>query len=174
MIQYGQIKDFRYRDLGDGKVLEAKVLVDGRLTNWLPVKTQSSSFLKEHIPVSSGDQVIVFNPFGNNEDGFIDRNISYEKLVLPKDIDENIYYQEFRDGTKYTHDILKKTITLDTSLNINITTSKDVKLKATNVVVDSQSIDLGKGGKGVITAECICKLDGLPHSDFSAKVRATK
>lgn len=173
-IQYGTILDFKYEPLGNGKKLLVKVNVDDRVTHWLPVKTPASSFLIEHTPVRNGDQVIVHNPFGDNKDGFVDRNITYESIPLPNNINENKFYKEFEDGTTFIHDTKEKTITLDTKCNISITTTATVDLKAKTVNVDSKDINLGLGGAGVVTAECICKLDGKPHIDFSTTVKATK
>jgi len=181
MIQYGLIEKFKYEELGSGKKLLVKVSVDGRVTNWLPVKTKASSFLVEHTPVRIGDQVIVFNPFGNNEDGFVDRNINYKDIPLPAEVDENKFYKEFEDGTVYIHDTKDKRIFIDTSCDIVIQTAKNVNIecsettiKADKVVVDSSSIDLGVGGAGVITAESICPFTGAPHSDESKNTRSVK
>jgi len=180
-MQIGQITEYRYLPLGNGKKLEVKVSVDGRVTNWLPVKTLASSFLIEHIPVRIKDQVIVHNPFGNNEDGFVDRNLTYKEIPLPNDIDENKFYKLFEDGTIFILDTKTKEISLNTPCSITITTSKDVSLKCKNatvkasaVVVDSPSIDLGKGGKGVVTGECLCHFTGSPHGDVSSNTRSAK
>ena len=180
-IQYGTIQEFKYETLGSGRKLIVKVLTDDRLTNWLPIKTKASLFLKEHTPVRKGDQVLVFNPFGNNEDGFVDCNLSYEDLPLPADIDEDTFYQLFNDGTVFTHNTKTKEIKLDTPCSITIIASKDVHLTAPKVTVvspkvnvDSPSIDLGLGGKGNVTGDCICAYTGNPHHDFSSNTRSKK
>jgi phage baseplate assembly protein V len=71
--------------------------------------------------------------------------------------------------------------------NVNLTVSGDVTanisgdltakaanatLKAETVTVDSPSIDLGKGGTGVVTQESFCCITGLPHLFFSANTRS--
>lgn len=181
MIQYGKITEFRYTTDTAGKKLEVKVNVDDRTTNWLPVKTQASSFLVVHTPVRINDQVIVFNPFGNNEDGFVDRNLTYKNIPLPDEANEDTYVQKFDDGTTYIHNTKSKEITLNTPCSITIQTAKDVLIdcpKATvvskKVNIDSPNIDLGLGGKGVVTGNCICALTGLPHHDFSSNTKAKK
>jgi len=128
MIQYGTITRYRYKKLGVGKKLEVKVRVDDRVTAWLPVRTQASSFLVVHTPVRINDQVIVFNPFGNNQDGFVDRNITYKDIPLPKSIDENKYYQVFEDGTIYMHDVKTKEISLETPCSLNIHAKKNIEI----------------------------------------------
>ncbi len=180
-IQYGTITDYRYKPQGKGKKLEVKVNTNERVTNWLPVKTQASSFLVEHTPVRRGDQVIVHNPFGENEDGFVDRNITFKDIPLPPGVDENKHYKKFEDGTVYIHDTKKKEISLNTSCSITIITPKNVLVtcpKATVVAdkvnVDCPDIDMGLGGKGVVTGECICALTGKPHHDFSGNTKAAK
>jgi len=40
--------------------------------------------------------------------------------------------------------------------------------------VDSPDINLGTGGTGVVTNECVCAFTGLPHSDFSSVCKAKK
>jgi phage baseplate assembly protein V len=138
-IQYGTIEEFKYEALGSGKKLLVKVLTDDRLTNWLPVKTKVSFFLKEHTPVRKGDQVLVFNPFGNNEDGFVDCNLSYEDIPLPSDIDEDTLYQWFNDGTVFKHNTKNKTITLNTPCDINTTTTGNMNIKATNITIKAKN-----------------------------------
>jgi len=146
MIQYGQITEFRYTTDTAGKKLEVKVSVDDRVTNWLPVKTQASSFLVVHTPVRINDQVIVFNPFGNNEDGFVDRNLTYKSIPLPDEADEDKYIEKFNDGTTYIHDTKTKKITLNTPCSVTIVASKDVSvttpknmtLKASKITLDGE------------------------------------
>jgi len=188
-IQYGVIIQYRYTSDKAGKKLEVKCNVGERPTDWLPVKTQASSFLRVHTPVRIGDQVIVFNPFGENENGFVDRNLSYKDIPLPDEANENTYVGVFEDGTTFLHDVQAKEISLNTPCSINIITNKPVKvvsdknidiecsdanIKAKNVVVDSSSIDLGNGGAGVITAESICPFTGSPHLDESKNTRSAK
>lgn len=148
MIQYGLITEFRYISLGDGKKLEVKVSVDDRVTNWLPVKTQASAFLVVHTPVRINDQVLVFNPFGNNEDGFVDRNLTYKDISLPADVDENKLYQKFEDGTIYVHDVKAKEISLTTpcnlTLDVNILTIKATHTKFVGGKISHDGIDISK------------------------------
>ena len=188
MIQYGVITQYRYTTFGSGKKLEVKVSVDDRVTNWLLVKTQASSFLTVHTPVRIGDQVAVLNPYGNNEDGFVVLGLIQEDIPLPSEADENTLVALFEDGTKYKHDAGAKEISIDTPCSMNVSTKKDVTLtcdanvnvecksstvKASEVTLDSSSINLGKGGKGVITEATICPYTGSPHTGGSTTVKAT-
>lgn len=145
MIQYGKIVNFRYKKLGDGKKLELKVQVDERLTNWLPIKTKASSFLVEHLPVRVGDQVLVFNPFGDNEDGFVDRNITYKDIPLPANIDENKHYISIEDGTTYIHDTKNKKISLNTPCEVNLKTLSDLHIEAKNITIKATNTNFVGG-----------------------------
>jgi phage baseplate assembly protein gpV len=148
MIQYGLITEFRYITLGSGKKLEVKVSVDDRVTNWLPVKTQASSFLVVHTPVRINDQVIVFNPFGNNEDGFVDRNLTYKSLSLPNEANEDTYISVFEDGTIFTHNTKTKKIDLttpcDLTLDVNNLTIKAKSTKFIGGTISHDGIDISK------------------------------
>jgi phage baseplate assembly protein gpV len=151
------------------------------VTNWIPVKTQASSFLVVHTPVRIGDQVIVLNPYGNNEDGFVIRGLTKEDIPLPDEADEDTFIAKFNDKTTYIHNTNNKEISLTTPCSVTINIAKSVSiecdsatLKANSVTVDSASIDLGKGGMGVITAESICPFTGSPHMDESKNTRSVK
>ena len=136
-IQIGVISDVQYIALGNGKTCEVKADVDGRTTNWLPLKQKISSFYKEHIPPRVGDQCMVFNQSGKSEDGFVDGNIAYEKVALPHDIDENKIVRWAIDGTTYIHDTKAEEITLKTPCSITVEAEKDVMIKAPLVTIDS-------------------------------------
>lgn len=185
--QYGKITEFKYLPLGAGQKLVAKVNVDDRTTNFLPVQCNASSFLVEHLPIAINDLVMVINPNGNNEDGHIIRNIPYEDIPLPANADKNTHIKVFKDGTNYVHNVQTKKITLNTPCDITIITEKDVNLKALNinaecktatvkatkVNVDCSDVDLGLGGTGVQTDESICNLTGLPCNNGSSTIKAT-
>lgn len=143
MIQYGTIINFRYLKLGEGKKLEVKVRTDGRPTGWLPVRTQASSFLIEHTPVRLNDQVIVFNPFGDNEDGFVDRNITYKNVPLPEEVDENTFYKKLEDGTVYYHNTKTNVINLDTPCDLTLNVGGNIKIEAGGTIhINGSSIHL--------------------------------
>ena len=143
MIQYGTITQYRYTTLGSGKKLEVKVSVDGRVTNWLPVKTQASSFLIVHTPVRINDQVMVLNPYGDNEDGFVIRGLTQKDISLPSEADEDTYISKFNDGTTYIHNTKTKEITLNTPCSITIVASKDISVTTPkNMTFKASKIDL--------------------------------
>ncbi|MBL0703214.1 MAG: hypothetical protein JJV95_04455 [Sulfurospirillum sp.] len=179
MQTYGLVIEFRYEPLGSGKVLECKVNTGERPTNWLRVKSNASLSLIEHIPMRINDLVVVVSD-DDSDDGFVDRNIPYKETVLPNDIDENIFYKKFEDGTIYKHNVKTKKIILDTPCDISITTAKNINVecntsnvKAAQVNIDSSDINNGLGGTGVQTDDSVCNLTGLPCSNGSSTVKAT-
>jgi len=146
MMQYGTITEFRYTTLGSGKKLEVKVSVDDRVTSWLPVKTQASSFLVVHTPVRIGDQVMVLNPYGNNEDGFVIRGLTQKDIPLPSEADEDTFIASFNDNTTYIHNTKDKEISLNTPCSVTIVASKDISVstpknitfKASKITLDAE------------------------------------
>jgi len=132
-IQIGVISAVQYIPLGESVTCEVKADVDGRTTNWLPLKQKISSFYKEHIPPRVGDQCMVFNQSGKGEDGFVDGNIAYEKIALPDEADEDKIIRWAIDGTTYIHDTKAKEITLKTPCVITVEAEQDVTIKAPSI-----------------------------------------
>ncbi len=130
MIQLGQITAIRYVPLGSGKACEVKVDVDSRSTNWLPYKTIAGLFGVLHIPPREKDQVMVLNPFGNNEDGYVMPNFTYVDVPLPQNASKDTMLFKVFDGTLYEHDTKSKTIKLNTPCNFS--------LKAPLIVLDGE------------------------------------
>jgi phage baseplate assembly protein gpV len=119
--QTGIISDVRYVKIGDGKICEVKVEVDGRDTNWLPKLGIVGKSFKMHIPPRVGDQVVVHNENGKNQDGYITDNIAFEKVPNHEKISEDNIVMWSEDGTTYIHDIKDEIITLTTPCDISIT-----------------------------------------------------
>ena len=130
--QYGKITNFKYETLGSGKKLLAKVEVDNRVTNFLPVQCHASSFLVEHLPIAINDLVMVLNPFGNDEDGYITRNLPYKDIPLPANVDADTHIKVFKDGTNYVHNVKNKKISLKTPCDIDLETTQNINLTAKN------------------------------------------
>ena len=130
MMQIGRISAIRYVSLGSGKACEVKVFVDGRTTNWLPYKTIAGFFGVLHVPPREKDQVMVLNPFGNNEDGFVLPNFTYVDVPLPANANKDTMLFKVYDGTLYEHNTKAKTIKVDTPCNFS--------LKAPKIVLDGE------------------------------------
>jgi len=167
LIQIGTITEIKSTD---GLAL-ARVNILGRVTDFLPVFLWANDFVKVWIPIRVNQQVAVLSPFGNGDSGFILPSIYNKSCKEPSDANDKNVVIEFAKGVKIVCD----------GENINIKVPKDVNLtcdnanvKANTVKVDSPSIDMGLGGKGVVTGECICAFTGQPHHDFSANTRSKK
>jgi phage baseplate assembly protein V len=162
-----------------GKAL-ARVKLLKRTTAFYPILSFSNTFKRHFIPARVGEQVLVIHPFGEASVGFIIRGIfnkGRKEHSLSNDHTEVI---DFEDGTVITYDTQAKELKINASDKITIickaakVTAETVDVVADSVKIDSGSIDLGDGGKGIVTGECLCAFTGTPHSDISSKVRAVK
>ena len=151
----------------------AKVSILGRKTNFFPVLGISSSFKRKRIPIKVDEQVLVLCPNGNADFGIIIPSIFNKGSLEPDGSDEDIEIETYSDGTTISYSVKDKELKIDASDKITII-CKSANIKADTVVIDSPSIDLGKGGKGVVTGECMCPFTGAPHADVSSKVKAAK
>lgn len=150
-----------------------KVNILGRETDFIPTMQKANTYKRKWVPFKVGEQVVVLCPFGNADFGVVIGSIFNKNSKEPNISNENIEITEYCDGTKISYDVDKKELKVDASNKITII-CKDAKVQANTVKVDSPSIDMGLGGKGVVTGECICALTGLPHHDFSQNTRSKK
>jgi len=167
----------------DNYALFAKVDVMGRTTDFFPIMTQMGEFKKHYVPPYVGEQVMVMCPFGNANVGYITRGVfSHDKEPIEHSVkDRETEYIEYKDGTKIEVSLFDGKIKIDTPMDIEVNSAKDVSIKcvnatveATTVKVDSPSIDLGLGGTGVVTQESICPIMGIPHLFGSMNTRSAK
>jgi len=155
--QTGLISDVRYISIGRGKMCEVKVKLDGRDTNWLPKSTTAGGAFKMHIPPRVGDQVIVHNQNGKNEDGYVTDNIAYVKQPLPKSISKDKAVMWLEDGTHLTFDLKNKKIELKSPSSLTVTAPK-VSVKARTVAINALEVSI-KALKTTITSNT--KIKGM-------------
>ena len=167
LIQIGTVTEVKSTE---GLAL-ARVNVLGRVTDFLPVLLWSNDFVKVWMPIRVGQQVVVFSPFGNANSGVILPSIYNKGCKEPSGVDDKRVVIDFANGVRIICD--GENIDINAPQNINITCTK-ANVKADTVKVDSPSIDLGLGGKGVVTGECICAFTGKPHHDYSVNTRSAK
>lgn len=129
-------------------------------------------------PLKVGEQGMLFSNEGDLNSGAFIRGIYQDKHKLePSDTKE---YVEFSDGTCISYDTSSSTLDINVTKTININcvdvnvTCTNANVKANSVKVDSPSIDLGLGGLGVVTGECICPIIGIEHPDCSMNTRSAK
>jgi len=106
----------------------ARVQVDNRVTDWLQIVSMSSKFKKHFTPIKINDQVMVLNPFGSNENGFILRGVFSKDVDVPAAADDNTEVIEYSDGTLLKFDIENKVISINTpnSFKLNVGGSIDI------------------------------------------------
>ena len=79
----GVVSQVRYRTLGSGKICEVKIDTDGRVSGWLPMKSDSSKNYSGSIDVSLGDQVVAHYFDEGLNDGYIATHLPSESNPLP-------------------------------------------------------------------------------------------
>lgn len=135
-LQIGKISEV------NNKKALAKVVVDSRVTDWLPVLSQATKFKQHFSPLSVDDQVLVLNPHGNNENGFVLSGIYSKKIKTPSQITDKCEAIIYADGTKIIYDSDAKKITIDTPHVIEVKAKKliikcDVKIEGNLEVTKS-------------------------------------
>jgi len=167
IVQVGTVTEVKS---ADGLAL-ARVNVLGRVTDFLPVFMLANDFVKVWLPIRVGQQVAVLSPFGNANSGIILPSVYNKSCKEPNGANDENAVIEFSKGVRIESDGANITINVPDDVNITCT---NANINADAVKVDSPSIDLGLGGKGVVTGECICAFTGKPHHDYSANTRSAK
>ena len=167
IIQIGTVTEVKSAE----RLALARVNVLGRVTDFLPVFMWANDFVKVWLPIRVGQQVAVLSPFGNANGGVILPSVYNKTCKEPSEADDENVVVEFAKGVKIVCD--GENINIDVPKDVNLTCT-NANIKSESVKVDSPSIDLGLGGKGVVTGECVCAFTGKPHHDFSANTRSAK
>ncbi|MBZ7939032.1 phage baseplate assembly protein V [Campylobacter sp. W0014] len=155
-------------DIKEGK---AKVAIGKMVTDFLSVfQAISNSYAVSFSPLRIGEQVLVLPIRGDLNSGVILRGL-YQEKYKAKNTDTNTFNVDFEDGTHLEYNSKTSTLKLDVIKDINIT-CENANIKANKVNIDSPSIDLGLGGKGVVTTECICAFTGSTHPHGSNNTRS--
>ncbi len=136
MIQVGLITE------PNNKKALAKVAVDGRVTDWLPVISMSGKFKRVYSPASVDDQVLVINPHGNNENGFILRGVFSKNLKTPEKAGDDCEVTEYEDGTIITYDKEAKELNVETKSKIIIKVDNDVIIECKKATIKADKITL--------------------------------
>lgn len=169
----------------EGKAL-ARVNVCGRITDFLPVMSFANSYKRHFTPARVGEQVLVFNPYGESNGGFIVRAIFNKECKESEGGNDKKEVIVYEDDVSFSYDTETSTLNIGTPkqitincTNATIVAEENIDVTCTNAIVkadtikcDSPSIDLGLGGKGVVTTECICAFTGSPHPHGSENTRS--
>lgn len=163
----------------DGKALATVRVGADKESIEFPVLSFANTFKKHWIPIRENEQVLVLFPFGNGNKGYIFRGVFFRGLREPVGADKDTEIIEYEDGTRLSYSVKDSTLKVSGNCKIVIeaenveVTTKQATVKANSVLVDSASIDLGKGGTGVVTQGCVCAFTGNPHPQGSMSVRST-
>lgn len=175
LVQQGTVCEVQ-----EGKAL-ARVQILEYKTDWLPVLMAANSYKRSAYPVRTGEQVVVLSPFGEGGSGIIIGGLFNQVCKEPEGYGDAKEVTVYEDGTTVSYDTEAKELTINASDKITVVAAGDItvecanaSVKADTVKVDSPSIDLGLGGKGVVTGECTCAYTGNPHHDFSQNTRSKK
>ena len=79
----GVVSEVRYRSLGSGKICEVKIETEGRVSGWLPMKSDSSKNYAGNTDVAEGDQVVAHYFDKGLNDGYIATHLASENNPLP-------------------------------------------------------------------------------------------
>ena len=118
-------------DKVDNKNNLATASTDGRTTDWLKVISVASAFKKHFTPLRVGDQVLIVNPFGKNENGFILSGV-FAQQDIPAGADDNVEIFEYEDGTVVKIDLENKVLELNTPNTLTIV-CKEANITANSI-----------------------------------------
>jgi phage baseplate assembly protein gpV len=147
----GVVSQVRYKTLGSGKICEVKIETDGRVSGWLPMKSEASKNYSGNTDVSVGDQVVAHYFDEGLNDGYIATHLPSENNPLPATAGQ---------GT------ISKNIG-----NISIEISgKTAKIRGINkLVIEAGNFKLDEAGNLIITGEITDKLGNLTNHKHSVK-----
>lgn len=146
-----------------GKIIQVhgsqvQVMHNNIKTDFYPYLQSNNSFKKSFSPPKQGEKVILFkgDSVGFVIGGLLDRE---DAIIGENEI------IEFSDGLKIRYSNNK----------LEILGNTEIRIECNHAKVIAKSITLGgEDGAGVVTGECLCPFTGLPHSDISSKVKASK
>ncbi len=172
LIQIGTISEVK-----SNKAL-ARVDLMGRVTDFLPVLSQSNTFKKHYIPARVGEQVVVLAPFGEASGGVILRGV-YNKQTKEPSANTTQDIQEYEDGTKVTYDSNARELKIEASNKINIicksatVTANSVDITATTSNTGDVTINGNLTVSQLITGQGGLAISGGSGASVSGNINLT-
>jgi len=172
LIQIGTISEVK-----SDKAL-ARVSLLGRVTDFLPVLSQSNAFKKHYIPARVGEQVVVLAPFGEASGGVILRGVYNTKTKEPS-ANTSKEVQEYEDGTKISYDSSAKELKIEASDKINIicqsatVTANNVDITATTSNTGDVTINGSLTVSQLITGQGGLAISGGSGASVSGNINLT-
>ena len=110
-------------------------------------------------------------PYGEANGGIILRGIFNKECKEQEGASDFKEIISYEDGVEFSYDTKNSTLEINSPKQISIS-CQNAFIAAQRVEIDSPSIDLGLGGAGVVTTECICAFTGSPHPQGSQNTRS--
>ncbi len=148
LIQYGTIVAI---DLS-GKAL-VRVMIDDRVTDWLPYKMKANKHIKIWIPPQIDEQVEVHSPYGEADSGTVEGSIYNKECKEPTWANEHTSGIEFSDGTVITYNTTAKALTISASGSVAITALSGITVTANTAITGNVTIAGNLDVSGTITDE---------------------
>lgn len=120
----------------------ARVDLMGRVTDFLPVLSQSNAFKKHYIPARVSEQVVVLSPFGEASGGLILRGV-FNKQTKEPSANTSKEVEEYEDGTKISYDSQAKELKVEASDKIIIVASGDIIVTCSNANITATTTHNG-------------------------------
>ena len=149
LIRLGKISEI------DGA--QVKVQIGRAMTGWLPIiSTAGESFA--WIPISKGEQVAVFAPYGEFAQAFVLRSIHYNDFKAPENTKENSFKTKYPikiDGLKG----FEGEFAQDFSIKVG---SAEIKLSKNNIKIDSgcSRIELSENNLILSAGDAVLSVSG--------------
>jgi phage baseplate assembly protein V len=128
----------------DGLAL-ARVKIGERVTDFLPMLQQSSSFKRCATPIRAGEQVVVLFPQGDGDFGIILGSLFNKGAKEPNGYSADKEVCVYEDGTVISYNTATSTLDVNAVKNINIT------CKNATVVADSVSVTAATSHNGDVS-----------------------
>lgn len=168
IVQIGTVCEIKS---DQGKAL-ARVDINGRVTDFLPVLLWNSDHLKVWLPIRIGQQVSVLHPFGDGNFGLILPGIYHKRNKEPEGANEkNIIFEIAFEDTKIRCRIEDGDIFVDLQKGSKVGSfvyeNGALSLKAQSVKIDANNIELTgevKVGKNLHVSQAVYdELGDLTH-----------
>lgn len=182
LIRLGTVAEVQYQPP------RVRVTTGENETDWLHWLNLRAGNTADWDPPIKGEQVILFSPAGDLAQAIVVAGIYSDQFPAPSD-NKNLWLRRFPDDSifSYNHEAHRLDITIKGDANIHIeknaTVHVDQDLTATVqgaakidagliAEITAPKIQLGNGGKGVVTGKHLCAYTQAPHADFSSVVIA--
>jgi phage baseplate assembly protein V len=118
----------------------ARVKILSRVTDFLPMIQMASSFKRHAVPIRPGEQVVVFQPYGNGDGGVILGSLFNKGAKEPNGYSDTKEVMEFEDGTRISYDTSSKVLEIDAVESVNVT-CKNANITGDVALTGNLSVD---------------------------------